>query len=201
MTYSKGFTLIELMISVVVFAGLVIIASTLLVDLMKNPKAQQAAMDNIDQARSVSSQFTNEIRSAAYGSYPIIEATDTEIIFYSPVGAANGNINRIRYYMSGNNVYKGVIVPVNGIYNINSEIVKTVLTSLSNEDSPLFYYYGGDYNGIGGGLALVQPVNVNQVKFVKINLIVKKQVTEQDTSTFSLNAGAAIRVLKNNLSD
>ena len=199
MMFSKGFTLIELIAAVSIFSVLIIVAASLLISLMQNPQLQMTAMDNIDQARLVSSQFVNEIRSAAYGSFPLIKAQNSEIIFYSPVGASSGNINRIRYYIFGSAVYKGVIIPVNGIYNISEEVVTLVLTSLSNGGDPLFYYYDGSYNGNGSPLS--QPINVNQVKFVKINLIVQRQTTEQSTSTFSLNAGAAIRVLKNNLSN
>ena len=201
MTFSKGFTLIEVVIAVSVFSGLIIIVASLLINIMQNPQLQMAAMDNIDRTRFVSSQFTNEIRAAAYGSYPLIGAENSEIIFYSPVGAGAGNINRIRYYISGNNLYKAVIVPVNGIYDISEEVITLVLTGLSNGTDPLFYYYGGDYNGSQSSVPLSQPVNVSQVKFVKINLIIQKQTTAQSAGTFSLNAGAAIRVLKNNLSN
>ena len=196
----KGFTLIELIIAVAIFSALIIVVASLLISVMQNPQSQMTAMDNIDRARFVSSQFANEIRSAAYGSYPLIEAENSEIIFYSPVGASAGNINRIRYYISGSTAYKGVIVPINGIYNTNSEVVTPLFINLSNGSDPLFYYYDGSY-GSSGSSPLSQPVNVNQVKFVKINLIVPRQITAQDTSTFSLNVGAAIRVLKNNLSD
>jgi|SRR3989338_1365041 len=196
-----GFTLVELIISIAIFLVLIIGAANLLVSIIQNPKAQLAAMDNIDRARFVSSNFINEIRAAAYGSYPLIEAENSEIIFYSPVGASSGNVNRIRYYVSGDTLYKAVIVPVNGIYNLSSEVVTPVLTSLSNGGDPLFYYYNGSYNGVANITPLSQPVNVVQVKFVKMNLTVKKQITAQDASTFSLNAGTAIRVLKNNLSN
>ena len=201
-TYAfSGFTLIEVVIAVAIFSILIITVASLLISLMQNPQWQMTAMDNIDRARFVSSGFTNEIRAAAYGSYPLIEANNSEIIFYSPVGSFSGNINRIRYYVAGNNLYKGVIVPVNGIYNPSSEVITLVLIGLSNGTDPLFYYYGGSYDGNANASPLLQPVNVNQVKFVKINLIVQRQTTAQDTSTFSLNVGATIRVLKNNLSN
>lgn len=196
-----GFTLLEIIISISIFSVLTFAATSLLISIIQNPKLQLAQMDNIDQARFVSSRFANEIRAAAYGSYPLIEAGDSEIIFYSPIGASAGNINRIRYYISDNTLYKGIIAPAGGIYNPEAEVITSVLTGISNEGAPLFYYYDGDYDGIASVDALSQPVNITEVRFVKINLIVQYQTTTQDVGTFSLSAGGAIRILKNNLSN
>ena len=198
---SAGFTLLEIIISIFIFSVLIFAVASLLISIIQNPKSQLTTMDNIDQARLVSSRFVNEIRAAAYGSYPLIEANNSEIIFYSPIGASAGNINRIRYYISDSTLYKGIIVPVNGIYNPSTEVATPVLTGLSNGTDPLFYYYNDDYDGIASTTPLSQPVNVTEVRFVKINLIVQYQITNQDVSTFSLNAGGAIRILKNNLAN
>lgn len=123
---SAGFTLVELIVSIAIFLVLIIGAANLLVSVLQNPKAQLTAMDNIDRARFVSSSFLNEIRAAAYGSYPLLKAGSSEIIFNSPVGASAGNINRIRYYLSGDTLYKGVIAPPG-----TTESVTPVLTGIS----------------------------------------------------------------------
>lgn len=184
------------MVSIVIFSVIAFVVVDLLISVIEKPKSQLTAMDNTDQARFVSARFVDEIRAAAYGTYPIVEAQDSEIIFYSPIGAGTGSINRIRYYIDGNILYKGVIAPPG-----TTESVRSVLTGISNGETPLFYYYGDDYDGNGNGIALSTPANVNNVKFVEINMIVKKQTTQQDASTFSLRAGAAIRILKDNLSE
>jgi prepilin-type N-terminal cleavage/methylation domain-containing protein len=191
---SSGFTLTEVLVVAAVLSVLMFVVVGLVISLIEKPKSQLAAMDNIDQARFVSSVFTNEIRAAAYGTYPIIQAQDSEIIFYSPIGASEGNINKIRYYVSDNILYKGVVSPPSV-----TEIVKPVLTAIANGAEPVFYYYSGDYDGNGTAERLSTPANVNNIKFVEINLIVKKQITSQDTSAFFLKAGATIRILKNNL--
>lgn len=198
---SAGFTLLELIISISIFSVLIFAVISLLISIIQNPRSQLAKMDSIDQARFVSSRFVNEIRAAAYGSYPLIKADDSEIIFYSPIGAIAGNINRIRYYVANDILYKGVIVPAGGIYNPAAEVTAPVLTGLLNEGAPLFYYYDGDYDGIASTDALAQPVNVTEVRFIKMNLIVRYQTTTQDISAFSLNVGGAIRILKNNLTN
>jgi hypothetical protein len=63
--------------------------------------------------------------------------------------------------------------------------------------NPLFSYYDGTYNGTGN--ALSQPVNINVVRFIKINLTVLKDAVQNGTSTFTVTAGASIRNLKTNL--
>jgi len=189
-------TLVEILVAITILSLLFFVVAGLLIGIIEKPKSQLIAMDNVDQARFVSSSFTNEIRAAAYGTYPITEAKDSEIIFYSPIGASAGGINRIRYYIAGDILYRGVIAPPSV-----TESTMAVLTGISNGATPLFYYYGDDYDGNGNGVALSTPANVNNVKFVEINLVVKKQTTLQDTSTFSLKSGATIRILKNNLNN
>ena len=77
------------------------------------------------------------------------------------------------------------------------ESVKVVATGISNSGSPLFYYYDGNYNG--NTSALAQPVNINQVRFVKMSLMVLNNIKQNDTSKFSISAGSAIRSVKDNL--
>jgi prepilin-type N-terminal cleavage/methylation domain-containing protein len=195
---SAGFSLIEIVIAVSIFSVLIFVAANLLVSVMRNPKLQLATLDNIDQARMVASNFANEMRSAAYGTYPLVEAGDFQVIFYSTVGATQGNVNKIKYYTENNILYKGVTAPVDGIYDPESEVVKSVLSGLANDANPLFYYYNGEYDANGTGEHLVQPVNINSVKFVEINLQVQKK--DLAPATFLVKAGATIRILKDNLS-
>jgi prepilin-type N-terminal cleavage/methylation domain-containing protein len=201
---SRGFTLLETVIAVSIFCILMFVLSSLLISIMKNPGTDLSALSSIDRARMVSSAFTNEIRSAMFGndgSYPLSQAANSQIIFYSNVGASGSNANRIRYYVSGDTLYKGVTIPTGNplSYNLSSETVKPILKGLVNGASPLFYYYTGDYNG--DGVELSQPVNVNQAKFVKINLMVNQQSSPDGDVNFTLSAGIAIRALKNNLSN
>jgi prepilin-type N-terminal cleavage/methylation domain-containing protein len=198
---NKGFTLVEVIVVMGVFSVLIFAITALLVSIIQNPKIQLSAMDSIEQAGSVSFRFANEIRAAAYGTYPLIEAEDSEIIFYSPIGASQGNINRIRYYISGGVLYKGVIAPVNGFYDDEDETITPLLSGVSNGAVPLFYYYDETYNGADYTVPLLQPVYVTRVRYVKMNLVVQYRNTNQDFSTFSISAGSAIRILKDNLTN
>jgi prepilin-type N-terminal cleavage/methylation domain-containing protein len=197
-----GFTLIEVMVTMAIFVLLVFGVSVMLSSIFTNQNQQSMSMSSIDHARAVDSAFTNEIRNAltgSDGSYPLNQAGDSQIIFYSNYGANNGIVSRIRYYVSNNILYKGIVAPTGSplTYNLSSESVKPVLTGMSSASSPIFYYYDGNYNGSTPPLA--QPINVNKVRFVKINLSVLNQITPNDTSAFLITAGAEIRSIKDNL--
>ena len=198
----QGFTLIELIISISIFAILIFVVIGLFLNVFSQPEQDLMAIDIIDKARIVTSDFSNEIRNAATGndgSYALNQASDSEIIFYSNYRSSGTAVNRIRYYSSNNNLYKGVIAPSGSplFYNPASEIVTTLLTDLENESEPVFYYYNGDYDGSGDPLS--QPINLNEVKFVKISLILPRYNIENSDSTFLINSASAIRNLKDNL--
>ena len=201
-TKQNGFTLIEIVVALSIFTILAFGVYQLLNDIFVNSNQQTLSMDNIDQARLVLSTFTNEIRDATTGSdgsFPLNQVDDSQIIFYSNFGTNNSVVKRIRYYISGSTLYKGIILPTGSplAYNLFSESVSPVLTGVSNGSSQLFYYYDGNYDGSTS--ALSQPVNINRVRFVRINLMVLNQITPTDKSTFSISTGAAIRSIKDNL--
>jgi prepilin-type N-terminal cleavage/methylation domain-containing protein len=198
----RGFTLIEMLVVIAIVSLLIFNISALTSSVLINSEQQLSSSANVDYAMNLSSAFTNEIRNASTGnngSFSLNKAGDSEIIFYSTVGASGLNVNRIRYWLSETTLYKGVVAPTGSPlnYDLNSEKVTTVQTDLVNGATPVFYYYDGNYNGSTNQLA--QPINVNQVKFVRINLIVLKQVSKNSTSNFTVSSGATIRNLKNNL--
>ncbi len=176
--------------------------SLMLRDILVNTRQQYKVIDNTDQARRVGNSFINELRNATYGAsgaYPINEASDNQIVFFSTTQKNSGVISKIRYYISNNILYKGVVNPAGSppSYNGQPEVVTTLITSMSLGGNPLFYYYDSNYNGNGN--PLTQPVNLNQIKFIKINLTVLKQLTATSNTTFTVLAGASIRNLKTNL--
>lgn len=175
----RGFTLLELVIAISIFSLIIFIVTAVLLDVFLGSKQQFLAIDNIDNAKLVSSRFVSELRNAkvgADGSYQITTASDNQIIFYSKSPTGAGTINRIRYFRSGTNLWKGVVTPSESpqIYNLGSEITVIVQKDVVNGENPVFTYYDGNYNSISN--ALEQPVNLNSIKFVKINLTVLNRV-------------------------
>lgn len=205
MKNNKGFTMIELVVVTAIFVIVIFGVSAMLNGIFINSNQEMLSMNNIDQARMVSANFVNEIRNAMMGnngSYALNYTGDSQIIFYSNFGNSNpAVVNRIRYFISDNNLYKGVVVPTGNplTYNLSSETVRLIQSDLRNESTPLFYYYNGEYDGSGEYLS--QPVNINQVRFVKINLIVLNQTTQNNDSVFNVSGGATIRSIKDNIED
>ena len=198
----NGFTLVETMVTIAIFTLLLGGVITLFIAVIKTPAQQLLSADNVDQARKVLASFTNEMRNslpANDGSYQLTQASDSQIVFYSSYGASGTIVYRIRYYLSGTTLYKGVVVPTGSplVYNLAGEVVTPVQYNVSNGSTPVFYYYDDTYSGVSS--PLVQPVNLTQIKFVKINLIILKQNSANNTSTFTIDGGAAIRSLKTNL--
>lgn len=199
---NRGYTLMEMMVVIAIAMILLLGVNTLFRSVIVTPRQQFLQADNIDQARKVLASFTNEMRNAAVGndgSYQLNTASDSQIVFYSNFGASGTKVNRIRYYLSGTTLYKGVVIPTGSplSYNIGTEVVTPVQANLANGATPVFYYYNDSYDGTTASLA--QPVNLTQVKFVKINLIIKQESTASDTSTYVVDGGVAVRSLKTNL--
>jgi prepilin-type N-terminal cleavage/methylation domain-containing protein len=197
-----GFTLIEMLAAIFIFSligsGIVVLIG----NFFTKARQQNLILSDFDQARKLSLTFTSELRNANYGndgSYPLNQAGDTQVIFYSATGGNTAIVNRIRYYLTGTTLYKGVITPTGSplTYNVANEVVTTVQSNLANGATPVFYYYDGNYGGTGSALA--QPINLNAVKFVKINLMILNQAGIKNTSTSNITAGGAIRNIKTNL--
>lgn len=175
--------------------------SLLLKDILVNIRQQYGVIDNVDQARRTADNFVKELRNITYGingAYPISQASDTQVIFFSTAIKNNGTVTKVRYYVLNNTLYKGTIDPGSSASPYSGqETITTLSTKMSLGSNPLFYYYDGNYNGEGSPLS--QPVNLNQIKFIKINLIVLKELTASSNTTFTVSAGSSMRNLKDNL--
>lgn len=199
---SSGFTLIETVMTIFIFTIIMLGTSLMLKNLLVSNQQQMLIMNDVNQARTVANSFVKELRNATYGvngAYPINQATNTQLIFFSTAIQNNGTISKIRYYVLNNTLYKGVTNPSGNPldYNGGTEVITPQINQVSLGADPLFYYYDGNYNGSGNPLA--NPVNLNQIKFIKINLMVLKELSATSSTTYTVSAGASIRNLKTNL--
>lgn len=198
----SGFTLVETLFTIFIFGVLMMGTTLMMRDILSVSKQQFGVLTNTNQAVRIANTFVNELRNGEYGangSYPINQAADNQLIFFSSAPLGNGTISKIRYFITGNSLYKGVTNPGGSplSYNGQTETLTTLATEMSMGGAPLFTYYDGNYNGTGN--ALVQPVNINTIKFIKINVTILKDLVKNSTDTFTVSAGASIRNLKTNL--
>ncbi len=198
-----GFTLIEVVVVIGIFGlisgGVITLVSSVFVQSSK----QGESIADTDQARKLSNKLTQELRNAVYGengAYPLNSAGNQEIIFFSNVDS-DDEVERVRYYLQSGALYKGIIQPTGSPYTYNpaQEVAVKVQSSVANNSTPLFYYYNDSYDGITG-TALTQPVNVAQVNFIKLNLILSNKAASSNV-TYTVTGGSSIRNLKTNLGD
>lgn len=199
---NKGFTLIELLVSIAIFSVLMLGVVSLFSNVFTVNRQQGGLLADQDQARKVSFQIMAELRNAItsnVGAYPIDAAGDQQLIFYTNVNGGT-QIERIRYYIQNNTLYRGVVTPTGNplSYNVASEVSTIVQKNVSAGATPIFYYYDDTYNGITGS-PLTQPVNITAVRFVKLVLPIANKAGVKNTNSYSVTAMATIRSLKTNL--
>ncbi len=186
-TQKKGFTLIEVMVTMVIFGIAVAMISGFNYDIQIQRRFAQRSLQSIDQGRKVIQFIADELRSANYGAdgtYPIYEATATSIGFFSDLDG-DGITEKIRYYtvpiiqpnqQSYDNLYKSVTTPsvkVNGGYNykeINETITEDYIQYIKNGNVDLFQYHDSDYTGIEESLS---PIILNRIRLVRIEMNIR----------------------------
>ena len=197
-----GFTLVEMMLAIFIFTMVSLGLVTIMSNLFSFSGKQSGLLSDQDQARLLVGQVVYQLRNAqtgSDGSYALSEAGDQEIIFFSTAGSQPG-VQRIRYFLQNGALWQGLTTYSGGVYNTSTEQTLLVQNDVANSPSqPIFYYYDGDYSGTSTQSSLTQPINVTQVKFVKVNLLIANKAGVANNSLYAVVAGAAIRSLKTNL--
>lgn len=197
----KGFTIAELVISIAIVSFILYIVGSFQYNLFSLNFSAQNSMSAQFDARHVTKYFARELREASnssLGAYPIALASSTAITFYSDINN-DGLKERVRYYLSGNKLMKGVISPTGSplVYNSGSEVVTTSISSVSNGTStPIFQYYNSYFSGTSSPLSF--PVNINEVRMVRMYVIIEKDSNKSPTP-LRVETKVNIRNLKDNL--
>lgn len=195
-----GFTLIELL--VVMGIGVMIIGAALWLqrDVIKFNSILHGAFSMQAQSRRAFKQISKEIRVTNFaenGAYPIEQADGNAMTFYSDHDS-DGTVERIRYFVSGDNLRKGIIEPsgVPATYNPDDEQVDTIMDEIVTGGSDMFEYYDSSYDGTSDPLS--EPFELHDVRLVKITVTVDSngdRLPEPRTYTTQVS----MRNLKDNL--
>lgn len=197
-----GFTIVEVMVVVLGFALIAVGLISLVSGIIRGSRQQETLLVDADQSRRLIAQMVRELRNAQAsntGGYPLEQAGAQTIVFYANIDGGV-DIERLRYYLSSGKLYRGVVKPTGSplTYNLGSEQVTPLLDHVGNGAGQLFAYYPDTYNGVTD-TPLTQPVNVTQVRFVRLSLQVFNVGGVQNTNKYQFTAGATIRNLKTNL--
>lgn len=195
----RGFTLIELLVATAIsvilgagFLGMQYIFSS-------NQVSAWKSYHNVDEANRITAQISKELRNmheSETGSYPLLTASDQEIVFYSDVNL-DGNVDRVRYTLSGSSLIKGVVYPTGEplTYNLAAEQVQTLSQNIRNNADPLFYYYNEDWPTDTTGNPLPAVDRISDTKHIK--LFVRTNVkTNNADNDFIIESEITIRMLR-----
>lgn len=198
--YKKGLSIIEVIISISILSLVIVTAATFQKDVFSLNSNLQSGLNVQLDARHLVKNMVTELRKttqAGNGSYSIEAASSTAIIFYSDINN-DGLIDRVRYFVSGNNIKKGVIVPTGGgsVYT-GSESISTLIGSVvSSSTQPVFQYYPSSYTGTTS--PLTSPVSVSSIRLVKITVIIDTDPNKSPVP-ITVTSSVSLRNLKDNL--
>jgi hypothetical protein len=133
------------------------------------------------------------IREASYasnGAYPVVSLAANDFKFYADVDSDLG-IERVHYYLSGMQLFKGVIEPTGdpSVYT-GVEATSTISDYVENlnKATALFTYY--DKNGV----QITDYSKIADVRFVAANLLIDVD-TNKTPIPLNLRSTAAMRNL------
>ncbi len=198
----KGFTIVELIVAIALFVVLSLGVISLVSIMLTTVRQQGGLLADSESARKVVFGIISELRNATtsnVGAYSLDTAGDQAITFYSNVDGGT-DIEKVRYFIQNGDLVRGVIKPSGNplVYSAGNEVTFIVQKNIANGANRLFYYYNGSYNGVTDNY-LTQPVNVTQVRYIKIKMQVYNKAGVKNQTSYTVTAGGTIRNLKDNL--
>ncbi|MBI1863863.1 type II secretion system protein [Candidatus Woesebacteria bacterium] len=199
---NSGFTLIELSIGLTVMVVIGVAIAGLQYIISKSQVAVYNGSLKVEYANSNVSALVREIRTSRNGdngAYVIESATNTSLTFYSDIDA-DGKTERVRYFMNGTSLMKGVIKPSGNpiTYPPANEQLRSVADSIQNGATPVFSYYNKNWPTDAINNPMSSPVNLSAIRMVKIYLRVNT-ITNDSIHDYVMDSAAMIRTLKDNL--
>lgn len=168
-----GFTIIEAVVAIAIFLVIVSVIVVFQRSVLTNTKVLQGSLLAQMQVRKTLQTFVGEVRSAlpsAAGSYPIESAATSSFVFYANIDG-DAPIERVRYFLSGAALRKGVTKPTGTTYNLANETLSDQVSSIKASSTvPIFTYYDKNYNGTSSSTPLAQPVNIPDIRLIQMSL-------------------------------
>lgn len=198
----NGFTIVELLLGgtlIILITGALVVLATLY---FQNFSFSFEETLSISYAQNAMTTMVREIREARYGedgAWPLAQADDTTLTFYSDVTNDNKS-DKVRYFLDGSDLKKGVTESsVNPIeYNPANEIVSVVASPVSTASGSIFTYYNGDWPSDTVNNPLAAGSRLLNTRYIDIHLLIDIN-PNQGALPFELNSGVQVRGLKDNL--
>lgn len=173
MKRASGFSLVEIIIAMGILLFVTLAANALQADIFRITKTTQTSFGIQDEVRRALRLVSAEVRTtspSSLGAYPVVTVSPTTFTFYADTNG-NGIKERVRYFVNGSALQRGVITPTGNplVYNAANEKVTTLVHSLYNGATPVFSYYNTNYDGMTA--PLTDPVDLLVVRLVKITIV------------------------------
>ncbi len=196
---SDGFTLVEVLVAIGIFSFLVVGIMTLYLASYRYNGIIWEQLKTQNEGRKVTQDFVNELRTASQssiGAYPIESASSTAVIFYSNVDTDSLR-EKIRYFLSGRTLKRGVIKPTGNplTYNSANEVITEVAHDIANTTTPIFFYYDSNFSGTE--IPLSSPVDVTDIRVIRI-ILQLDQDPHLTPAPFYVESKGLLRNLKDN---
>lgn len=195
----NGFTLLEVLISIAIFVFIALAVGNFGANIFSMNASTQANLSAQLDGRKVLKHLVAELRSASpssLGSYPLEQAGTSTLIFYTNLDEDTAK-ERVRYYLSGSTLYRGVIHPSgNPLSYAGAEKTDSLIHNVSNDsNTPLFEYF--DSNQAGTSSPLVQPVTLADVRLIRATIIIDENPA-RPPSPITITTQVMMRNLKDN---
>lgn len=180
----KGFTLIEVIISIAIFSLLMLAINALFLSLYKQQGSTIAMTERTQNMNRLIGTMERELREgnrAENGNFFIASAQENAITFYSDINS-DGLTEKIAYALDGTDLKKTVTAPgADSLYS-GAGTTSVVCAEIQNGTSPIFTYY--DENYIGTGAALSSPIPVLSIRLIGISFKVNTLVQNRSYPLF-----------------
>lgn len=165
---NKGFTLIEILVYILIFSSLVFMSTDFVISGLRattfgieQEEATRAAKKTVDY-------MTLEIRQARTsnrGDYLLDDVSSQSFSFYSNIDD-DSNIEKIRYFIDGDTLKKGIIKPTGSPlqYISANENIEIVAEYVNNQAIDAFTYFDTNQTKIinpGGDKDKIRLINVH----------------------------------------
>lgn len=200
MKYTKGFTVVELIIVIAIVALVAVAVGKFAGDVFYLGSVSRGSLSVSQDARNLLRVMTRELRAAApsaNGAFPLVTVASSSVAFFSDIDG-NGQRDYVRYFLSSTTLMKGVTAPAGNplVYSTSTENTFVVMSDVRNGTSSIFTYFDNAYAGTSSPLTF--PVSIPAVRLIRIDLTLDANA-DRAPATRTFTTQVSIRNLKDNL--